>query len=63
MRTGSSAKASDTWRNTGLQVALAAVGIDSAAVLGARHRVDGQVAPDQVVFQRDVGEVWNTKPW
>jgi hypothetical protein len=25
------------------------------AVLGARHRVDGQVAPDQVVFQRDVG--------
>ncbi|MNL49239.1 hypothetical protein D3C87_1721580 [compost metagenome] len=43
------------------QIALAAIRVDDRAdqlagiVHGLRHRVDGQVAPDQVVFQRDIG--------
>jgi hypothetical protein len=37
------------------QVALAVVRIDERAVLGARHRVDGEVAALEVVLQRDVG--------
>jgi len=37
------------------QVALAAMGVDQAAVLVARHRIDGEVAPRQVLLERDVG--------
>ena len=37
-----------------LQVALAAMGIDQAALLVFGHGVDGQVAADQVFFQGDV---------
>ena len=56
MRTGSSAKAGDTWRSTrASQVAPAAERVDERAVLGLRHRVDGQVAPRQVLLERDVG--------
>ena len=56
MRTGSSAKAGETWRSTLVcEVALAAVGIDQRAVFVLRHRVDRQVAARQVFFERDVG--------
>jgi len=37
---------------TCVEVRLAAVGIDERAVLVLRHRVDGQVAPPQVLFER-----------
>ena len=37
------------------KVALAAAGVDQRAVLGARDRVDGEVAAQQVFFQRDLG--------
>jgi hypothetical protein len=42
-------------QHTLLQVALAAVGVDQRAVFVARHRVDGEVAARQVLFQRHVG--------
>ena len=37
------------------KVALAAAGVDQRAVLGARDRVDGEVAALQVFFERDLG--------
>lgn len=37
------------------EVAAAAVGVDQAAVLGARDRVDREVAAQQVLFERDLG--------
>ena len=56
MRTGSSAKAGETWRKTlVLEIGLAAEGIDQRAVLVLRHRVDRQVAAQQVLLERDLG--------
>ena len=37
-----------------LEVPAAAMGVDQSALGVARHRVDGQVAPAQVLFERDV---------
>jgi hypothetical protein len=49
-------------QHPGLQVALPAVRVDQRAVGIARHRVDRQVAPRQIVFQRDLGAACTTKP-
>jgi hypothetical protein len=38
-----------------LEIRLAAAGIDERAVRVPRHRVDGQVAAPEVLFERDVG--------
>ena len=38
-----------------LEIALAAERIDERAVPGLRHRVDGEIAPAQIVFQRHLG--------
>jgi hypothetical protein len=37
-----------------LEVFLTAKGIDQRAVLGLRHRIDGEIAPPEVFFQRDI---------
>ncbi len=39
----------------GRQVGLAPMRVDDAAVLAARHGIDRQVAPRQVLLQRDIG--------
>ncbi len=55
-RSGSSTKAGDTWRSRpGRQIGPAAIRVDDDAVLTARHRVDRQVAPREILFQRDIG--------
>ena len=56
MRTGSSTKASDTWRSRrAARSRLAAVGIDDVAGVVLGHGVDGEIAPPQVVLERHVG--------
>jgi len=37
------------------QIGPPAVRIDQHAIFAARHRVDGQIAADQVFFERDIG--------
>ena len=37
-----------------MQILLAAVGVNDAAIRRLRHRIDGQVATNQVVFQGHV---------
>ena len=54
MRTGSSSKASPTWRNARAQVGLAAQRVDQLAIGLARNGVDGEIAAAQIVFQRHV---------
>ena len=55
-RSGSSTKAGDTWRSRpAARSAWPPYGSMSDAVLAARHRVDRQVAPREVLFQRDIG--------
>jgi hypothetical protein len=44
------------------QVALAAEGVDQRRRLVARHRVDREVAPPQVVLERHVGRAYTVKP-
>jgi hypothetical protein len=54
--TGSSTNAGDTCRRIPVgEVAAAAPRIDDGAVLRLCHRIDGEVAPVQVILQRDVG--------
>jgi hypothetical protein len=56
MRTGSSAKASDTWRSTrASRSSRPPKGSTSVPSSAARHGVDGEVAPRQVVLERDLG--------
>ena len=55
-RSGSSANAGETWRSTPrCEIRRAAERIDQRAVLAARHRVDRDVATQQVLFERHVG--------
>ena len=42
-------------QHAGRKIALAAVRIDQRAVVVARHRVDREVAPGEVVLERDFG--------
>ncbi len=42
-------------QNAGFEVTLAVVGVGQVAVIVFSHCVDGQVATDQVFFQRDLG--------
>jgi hypothetical protein len=64
MRTGSSANAGDTWRSTLVaQVVASAEGIDDASVGILGHRVDREVAPLEVLLERDRGSAWKAKPW
>ena len=56
MRTGSSTNAGETWRSTlRLEIAPAAEGIDEGAVRRLRDGVDGQVAPREILLERDFG--------
>jgi hypothetical protein len=41
-------------QQTVAQIVLAAVGVNNLAVLVLRQRVDGQIAAQQIVLQRDV---------
>jgi len=45
------------------QVVLAAERVDQTAGLILRDRIDGQVAPPQVVLERDLRVGVKTKPW
>ena len=52
-RSGSSANAAETWRSMpAREVGRAAERIDQRAVLGARHRVDREVAPLEILLER-----------
>ncbi len=42
-------------QHAGAQVGLAAVRVDEGAVLATRHRIDREIAPRQVLLQRDIG--------
>ena len=42
-------------QHTRAEVRLPAIGIDELAVRALGHRVDGEIAPLQVLLQRDIG--------
>ena len=49
-------------QHSGLEVAPAAVRIDELPVVADGHRVDGEVAPRQVLLERDVGRRVRLEP-
>ena len=55
-------KASETCRKRPrLDVALAAIRIDQRAVRAARHRIDGQIAPREILLERDLGSEFDVE--
>jgi hypothetical protein len=52
----------DMAQDSGLQIALTVEGIDQCAVGRPGHGIDGQVAPCEIVIERDIGRRMKAKP-